>query len=240
MSENAIRDAIQEAIDEHEVILFMKGTPERPMCGFSARTVAALDAVGREFAAVDVLPDPRIRQELSSLSNWPTIPQLFVRGELVGGCDIVTEMYETGELAQVIGVQPPADAPEHAPAAAEPGAPPRAQLEVLSDRIGTGLLVASVFGILAAGLAARPVIVVETDQRERGAKALEDFVFAHGTDELRRNLEASDTARLADGYYRSCIPHDDRERWTCFFIDARKKPATLVRDPSQLPNKREP
>jgi monothiol glutaredoxin len=124
MSENAIRDAIQQAIGEHEVLLFMKGTPERPACGFSARTVAALDAVGREFAAVDVLPDPRIRQELSALSNWPTIPQLFVRGELVGGCDIVTEMYESGELAEVLGVEPPADAPEHAPAAAEPGAPP--------------------------------------------------------------------------------------------------------------------
>jgi monothiol glutaredoxin len=124
MSENAIQDAISEAIREHEVILFMKGTPERPMCGFSARTVAALDALGREFAAVDVLPDPRIRQELSALSNWPTIPQLFVKGELVGGCDIVTEMYESGELAQVMGVEPPSDSPAEAPVAAEPGAPP--------------------------------------------------------------------------------------------------------------------
>jgi monothiol glutaredoxin len=124
MSENQMRDAIQEAIAEHEVLLFMKGTPEHPMCGFSARTVAALDATGREFAAVDVLPDPRIRQELSALSNWPTIPQLFVRGELVGGCDIVTEMYETGELHKALGVEPPAGAPEHAPVAAEPGAPP--------------------------------------------------------------------------------------------------------------------
>jgi monothiol glutaredoxin len=124
MSENPISDAIQEAIRDHEVILFMKGTPERPMCGFSARTVAALDATGKEFAAVDILPDPRIRQELSTLSNWPTIPQLFVKGELVGGCDIVTEMYESGELAEVLGVQPPAGAPEHAPIAAEPGAPP--------------------------------------------------------------------------------------------------------------------
>src|SRR4051812_32719567 len=124
MSENAIQDAIAEAIRDHEVILFMKGTPERPMCGFSARTVAALDSLGREFAAVDVLPDPRIRQELSAISNWPTIPQLFVNGELVGGCDIVTEMYESGELAEVLGVQPPADAPAEAPAAAEPGAPP--------------------------------------------------------------------------------------------------------------------
>jgi monothiol glutaredoxin len=122
MSENPIREAIQEAIGDHEVILFMKGTPERPMCGFSARTVAALDALGSPYAAVDVLPDPRIRQELSAISNWPTIPQLFVKGELVGGCDIVTEMYETGELAQTLGVEQPAEAA--APTAAQPGAAP--------------------------------------------------------------------------------------------------------------------
>ena len=121
---NPIRDEIQKAISEHEVILFMKGRPEQPMCGFSARTVAALDALGASYAAVDILPDPRIRQELSAISNWPTIPQLFVKGELVGGCDIVSEMYESGELAQVLGVKPPADAPDEAPAAAEPGAPP--------------------------------------------------------------------------------------------------------------------
>ena len=123
-TENPIRDAISEAIREHDVLLFMKGTPEQPACGFSARTVAALDAMGKEFAAVDILPDPRIRQELSALSNWPTIPQLFVKGELVGGCDIVTELYESGELFQVMGVEPPSDAPDHAPKAAEPGAPP--------------------------------------------------------------------------------------------------------------------
>jgi len=99
---NPIRDAIAEAIAEHRVILFMKGSPEAPGCGFSARTVAALQALDAPFAAVDVLPDPRIRQELSAISNWPTIPQLFVDGELVGGCDIVTEMYESGELAQVL------------------------------------------------------------------------------------------------------------------------------------------
>jgi monothiol glutaredoxin len=99
---NPIRDAIAEAIDEHRVILFMKGSPEAPGCGFSARTVAALQALDVPFAAVDVLPDPRIRQELSAISNWPTIPQLFVDGELIGGCDIVTEMYESGELAQVL------------------------------------------------------------------------------------------------------------------------------------------
>ena len=124
MSDNPVRDAIQEAIADHEIILFMKGTPEQPMCGFSARTAAALDALGTEYAAVDILPDPRIRQELSAISNWPTIPQLFVKGELIGGADIVHEMYESGELAQALGVQPPADAPQEAPAATEPGAPP--------------------------------------------------------------------------------------------------------------------
>jgi monothiol glutaredoxin len=99
---NPIRDAVAEAISEHRVILFMKGSPDAPGCGFSARTFAALQALDIPFAAVDVLPDPRIRQELSAISNWPTIPQLFVDGELIGGCDIVTEMYESGELAQVL------------------------------------------------------------------------------------------------------------------------------------------
>src|SRR5919112_2156811 len=123
-TENPLRDAISEAIHENRVILFMKGTPEMPACGFSARTVAAIQATGAPFAAVDILPDPRIRQELSALSNWPTIPQLFVKGELVGGCDIVTEMYETGELFEVMGVEQPAAAPPEAPQAAEAGAPP--------------------------------------------------------------------------------------------------------------------
>jgi monothiol glutaredoxin len=99
---NPIRDAIAEAISEHKVILFMKGTPDAPACGFSARTVAALQSLDARFAAVDVLPDPRIRQELSALSDWPTIPQLFVDGELLGGCDIVIEMFESGELAQAL------------------------------------------------------------------------------------------------------------------------------------------
>jgi monothiol glutaredoxin len=102
---NPIRVAIEQAIAENPVILFMKGTPDAPACGFSARTVAALQALDAGFAAVDILPDPRIRQELSALSNWPTIPQLFVNGELVGGCDIVMEMYESGELAETLGVE---------------------------------------------------------------------------------------------------------------------------------------
>ena len=128
-TENPIREAIAEAIRDHEVILFMKGTPERPACGFSARTVAALEATGAPFAAVDILPDPRIRAELSALSNWPTIPQLFVKGELVGGCDIVTEMYASGELAELIGVPQPADAPAEAAAAPQPGQSPPMQIQ---------------------------------------------------------------------------------------------------------------
>jgi monothiol glutaredoxin len=101
---NPIRMAIEQAIAEHPVILFMKGTPDAPSCGFSRSTVAALQSLDASFAAVDILPDPRIRQELSAISNWPTIPQLFVNGELVGGCDIVMEMYESGELAEALGV----------------------------------------------------------------------------------------------------------------------------------------
>lgn len=118
-SANPMREAIETAIAENPVILFMKGTPEAPACGFSARTVAILQSMGARFAAVDILPDPRIRQELSALSNWPTIPQLFVDGELVGGCDIVSEMYQSGELAQTLGLGAPASGPEPA-VAAEP------------------------------------------------------------------------------------------------------------------------
>jgi hypothetical protein len=124
--------------------------------------------------------------------------------------------------------------------AADPATPPKAQLEVLVDRVGTGLLLAGVLGVLAAGLAARPTVVAETEERERAAKELLRFIEGHGSEELRRNLEASETARLADGYYRSCIPHDDRERWSCYFIDARQPDTTITPDPSQLPNKRDP
>jgi monothiol glutaredoxin len=124
MSENPLRDAIAEAIRDNHTILFMKGTPEAPACGFSARTVAALQALEAPFAAVDILPDPRIRQELSALSSWPTIPQLFVHGELVGGADIVAEMYESGELAAALHVHQPEEAPVAAPAGADPAPAP--------------------------------------------------------------------------------------------------------------------
>lgn len=129
---NPMREAIQSAISENSVLLFMKGTPEQPMCGFSARTVGILQSLGAPFAAVDVLPDPRIRQELSALSNWPTIPQLFIDGELVGGCDIVTEMHESGELQEALGLEQ-APAENGAADAIEPEQAPPLSIE---NRLG--------------------------------------------------------------------------------------------------------
>ncbi|SEH12089.1 Grx4 family monothiol glutaredoxin [Thermoleophilum album] len=133
LTRQQIREFIERAIRENRVMLFMKGTPDRPACGFSARVAAILNELGVRYAALDILPDPRIRQELSALSGWPTIPQLFIDGELVGGCDIVTEMYESGELQELLGVAAQAagdaqsaagEAPSDAPASAPPNAPP--------------------------------------------------------------------------------------------------------------------
>ena len=95
-----LREKIRLTIESEPVVVFMKGTPQRAFCGNSARALEALRAVGAPITAVDVLPDPQIRQELSALSNWPTIPQVFIRGELVGGADIVQELAETGELKE--------------------------------------------------------------------------------------------------------------------------------------------
>jgi monothiol glutaredoxin len=93
-----LKDRIQKVIDDEPVALFMKGTPQFVMCGNSHRALEALRSVGAPVTAVDVLPDPRIRQELSSLSGWPTIPQVFIRGELIGGADIAEELLASGEL----------------------------------------------------------------------------------------------------------------------------------------------
>jgi monothiol glutaredoxin len=101
-TEDQIREEILDAISQHRIMLFMKGSPEMPRCGFSAQVVTLLTENGAEFAAMDILPDPRIRQVLSEHSGWPTIPQLFVNGELVGGCDIVTELAEEGKLREMV------------------------------------------------------------------------------------------------------------------------------------------
>ena len=119
-----IHEHLKQAIAGQRVMLFMKGTPDMPRCGFSARTVAMLDELGTDYAAMDILPHPLIRQELSELSGWPTIPQLFVGGELVGGCDIVTEMFESGELAETLGAEQPQAAAAGPPAGPAPQAPP--------------------------------------------------------------------------------------------------------------------
>ena len=102
VTEDHIRQEILDSITQHRVMLFMKGTPEMPRCGFSAQVVRCLTGAGAEYAAMDILPDPRIRQLLSAHSGWPTIPQLFIGGELVGGCDIVTELYESGQLEEMV------------------------------------------------------------------------------------------------------------------------------------------
>lgn len=112
MTNDEIRSFLEEAIKDNPVMLFMKGTPEQPACGFSMRASGCLNALGVKYAALDILPDPRIRQELSAISNWPTIPQLFVKGELVGGSDIILEMFESGELADMLGVEQPQEEPE--------------------------------------------------------------------------------------------------------------------------------
>ena len=97
-----MRDQLKDIIDSSDVALFMKGTPQFVMCGNSQRALEALRRAGAPVTAVDILPDPRIRQELSALSGWPTIPQVFVRGELVGGADIVEELERNGELEQTL------------------------------------------------------------------------------------------------------------------------------------------
>jgi monothiol glutaredoxin len=98
MSQTSVRDQIAKDVTENDVMLYMKGTPVFPQCGFSAMTVQILSELGVKFKAVDVLKDPEIRQGIKEFSNWPTIPQLYVKGEFVGGCDIIKEMFEQGEL----------------------------------------------------------------------------------------------------------------------------------------------
>lgn len=95
-------DTIKQQIEENKILLYMKGSPKLPQCGFSARASQALSACGAEFAYVDILQNPEIRATLPKYANWPTFPQLYINGELIGGCDIILELYQTGELKQLI------------------------------------------------------------------------------------------------------------------------------------------
>jgi monothiol glutaredoxin len=123
VTEQTITDQVRQIIADNETLLFMKGTPDAPRCGFSMRVVGVLEQMGVEYGAVDVLPalDP-LREATGEISDWRTFPQLYVKGELVGGCDIVEEMFESGELAQMLGVEQPAEA--KAPEAPSPQGPP--------------------------------------------------------------------------------------------------------------------
>lgn len=100
-----VTERIKQQIAGHPVLLYMKGTPDFPQCGFSARTSQVLKNLGVEFGHVNVLADPEVRANLPQYSNWPTFPQLFIKGELVGGCDITVEMYESGELVKLLDEQ---------------------------------------------------------------------------------------------------------------------------------------
>lgn len=118
----------------------------------------------------------------------------------------------------------------------EPAAPPRARLEVLTDRIGTGLLLATIVGVVAAGLAARPLVVSETQDTERNAKAFRNLILTSGDDELIRNLETANTIRLGEDFFRTCVARDDRRHYFCAFIDTSKHPADVDVDGSAEPN----
>jgi hypothetical protein len=120
--------------------------------------------------------------------------------------------------------------------AAEPGAPPRAQLEVLTDRIGTGLLLATIVGVLAAGLAARPTVVSETEDTEANAKAFRSLILSRGDNELIRNLETANTVRLGEDFFRTCVARDDRRHYFCAFVDTSRRPPDVDVDPSAEPN----
>ena len=99
---NSIHEQIEKTLSGNPVLLFMKGTPDFPQCGFSAQAVAALRQIGTEFATVNIFEHPELREALKEYSNWPTYPQLYVKGELIGGCDITMEMYNSGELKTLL------------------------------------------------------------------------------------------------------------------------------------------
>jgi monothiol glutaredoxin len=128
MTDTALRDKVEELIRDHPVLLFMKGVPEAPRCGFSMRVVGILDTLGVEYGAIDVLPalEP-LREATGEISDWRTFPQLYVNGELVGGADIVEEMFESGELAELLDVEQPADASSATDSSSVNGTPPPGQ-----------------------------------------------------------------------------------------------------------------
>ncbi len=132
MADPELKSKVEELISANPVLLFMKGTPDMPRCGFSMRVVQTLDAMGAEYGAIDVLPALQpLREVTAEISDWQTFPQLYVNGELVGGADIVEEMHESGELAELLGVEQPevAAAPAQPAPQGPPGQSPPLQIE---------------------------------------------------------------------------------------------------------------
>jgi monothiol glutaredoxin len=180
MTDTALRDKVEELIRDHPVLLFMKGTPEAPRCGFSMRVVGVLDTLGVEYGAIDVLPalEP-LREATGEISDWRTFPQLYVNGDLVGGADIVEEMFESGELAELLDVEQP---PEASSAAAA------------SDRVGldAGRLLGGVLANLERGAAAAGRDDVRVVDREPGALEAVDVVDLGAEHELHADLVDDD------------------------------------------------
>jgi hypothetical protein len=187
----------------------------------------------------------RIRWRLRGATMWPAfiaftlldglllhlLPPIRTGVDLIPGILVATfaNLVLIGAVAPLLAARVRANRPG-------PPAPQQAAREVLVDRIGTGLLAAGVLGVLAAGLAARPVVVSETEDTERNARAVERHVIAGGDRELIRNLETANTIRLAEGYFRTCIARDDRRRNYCLFVDTNQRPTGVKRDPSAEPN----
>jgi hypothetical protein len=190
----------------------------------------------------------RLRWRLRGASMWPAFVVLtFLDGLLLHllppigtGVDLIPGIILAtfGNLI-LIGAAAPWLARRiraHRPVSAPPPAPPEAALEVLTDRVGTALLGAAVVGIVAAGLASRPLVVAETKSDEENAHAVRNYVLHSGDRELIRNIETANTARLSEGYYRTCVARDDRRRYFCLFVDTDKEPTEVVKDPSSEPN----
>jgi hypothetical protein len=189
----------------------------------------------------------RVRWRLRGAWMWPTFGAITLLDGLImwrlppvgGGVDLIPAILIStfGNLVIIAVVAPwLARRTWRRRPAAEPGAPPRAQLEVLIDRMGTALLVATVVGVVAAGLAARPTVVSETRESERNANAFRSFILKRGDGELIRNLETANTIELGDALFRTCVARDDRQHYFCTFIDASKDPAHVDVDPSGEPN----
>ena len=189
----------------------------------------------------------RVRWRLRGAWMWPTFVVVTLLDGLImwrlppvgGGVDLIPAVLIAtfGNLALIAAVAPwLARRTWKRRPAAEPGAPPRAQLEVLTDRIGTGLLLATVVGVVVAGLAARPLVVSETRETERNANAFRDFILARGDEELIRNLETANTIELGDALFRTCVARDDRRRYFCTLIDVDRHPPDIDVDPSAEPN----